>query len=185
MMAKRRELNRGILAAKQKEYRKRKPEISARAAKNYVKNNREKVLEYHRKYYRANHKRIRAIKNEYQNKRMANDPSFRIRCSISRRLASAMFDAKTSKKSSVMKYLGCSIHEFSAWLEKKFNKKMTWENYGNYWNIDHILPCASFDHTDEKQVHICWHFTNMQPLPAIKNLKKSDKITAPQMFLQL
>jgi DNA/RNA endonuclease G (NUC1) len=54
---------------------------------------------------------------------------------------------------------------------------MNWENYGkNGWHIDHIIPCASFDLTDPKQQKNCFHYTNLQPLWAADNIRKSDKI---------
>lgn len=45
------------------------------------------------------------------------------------------------------------------------------------WHVDHIIPCSSFDLTDIKQQKICFHYTNLQPLWAIDNLKKSNKIS--------
>jgi hypothetical protein len=44
------------------------------------------------------------------------------------------------------------------------------------WHVDHIIPCSSFDLTDSEQQKKCFHYTNLQPLWAIDNLKKSNKI---------
>lgn len=52
---------------------------------------------------------------------------------------------------------------------------MTWANYGE-WHIDHILPCASFNLSDYKEQQKCFHYTNLQPLWAVDNYKKHDKI---------
>ena len=56
---------------------------------------------------------------------------------------------------------------------------MTWENQGgkNGWDIDHIMPVASFDFTKEEDIIRCQHYTNFQPLWHVDNLIKSDKIT--------
>lgn len=52
---------------------------------------------------------------------------------------------------------------------------MTWENWSlNGWHIDHIRPVSSFDLSDHAQVKECFHYSNLQPLWAIDNLKKSD-----------
>ena len=42
--------------------------------------------------------------------------------------------------------------------------------------IDHILPCASFNLSDYKGQQKCFHYTNLQPLWAVDNYKKHDKI---------
>lgn len=81
--------------------------------------------------------------------------------------------------------IGCTTEQFRAHIESQFKSWMTWDNYGTRWHIDHILPCASFDHTDAAQVRQCWHWTNLRPLCAKKNMQKSDEITEPQMHLLL
>ncbi len=51
---------------------------------------------------------------------------------------------------------------------------MTWDNYGK-WQIDHKIPCASFDLTDPEQQKSCFHFSNLQPLWAKDNNSKGAK----------
>ena len=54
---------------------------------------------------------------------------------------------------------------------------MSWNNHGFYgWHIDHIYPCSKFDLTDLNQQKQCFHYTNLQPLWAEENKKKSNKI---------
>jgi hypothetical protein len=50
---------------------------------------------------------------------------------------------------------------------------MSWDNYGK-WHIDHIIPLSSANNEDE--VYKLCHHTNLQPLWAEDNLKKSNKI---------
>jgi hypothetical protein len=52
---------------------------------------------------------------------------------------------------------------------------MNWNNYGKVWNLDHIVPMASFDLTNPEQVKICNHFTNLQPMWAKDNFSKLNK----------
>lgn len=60
------------------------------------------------------------------------------------------------------------------YIEKRFEPGMTRKNYGE-WQVDHIRPCATFDLTDAKQQMKCFHYTNLQPLWAEENRKKSKK----------
>ena len=56
---------------------------------------------------------------------------------------------------------------------------MAWANYGRVWHIDHIIPCAKFDLTNERQQRLCFHYLNLRPLRAKENLQKQDKLTEP------
>jgi hypothetical protein len=58
---------------------------------------------------------------------------------------------------------------------------MTRENNGHYnptqltWHVDHIIPCALFDLTNFEQQKQCFHYSNLTPLLAKKNLSKGAK----------
>ena len=81
--------------------------------------------------------------------------------------------------------LGCSIREARNYLETLFQSGMTWGNYGvNGWHIDHIIPLSYFDMSDPEQQKRAWHYTNLQPLWAADNRKKSNKIIETQLKLQ-
>ena len=71
--------------------------------------------------------------------------------------------------------MGCTTDELVAHLEKQFTPGMTWDNWAyRGWHIDHIRPCASFDLADPEQQRECFHYTNLQPLWAVDNMRKSD-----------
>ena len=61
---------------------------------------------------------------------------------------------------------------------------MSWDNYGRgdngkglqEWNIDHIIPLASFDLSKEEEQHKACNWTNLQPMWAKDNKIKQDKI---------
>jgi hypothetical protein len=70
--------------------------------------------------------------------------------------------------------LGCSCDYLRKHLEKQFKPGMTWENFGK-WEIDHRLPCVSFDLTKKKQQKYCFHYSNLQPLFVDEHRRKTAK----------
>lgn len=70
--------------------------------------------------------------------------------------------------------IGCSVSEFRAHIERQFLPGMTWENR-RLWHIDHIVPLSSA--ATPEDVLALTHHTNLRPLWAVENLRKSDKIT--------
>ena len=109
-------------------------------------------------------------------------PLNKIKHNLRRRMRDFLKKA-ASETMSISGLIGCNSLEFKHHIEKQFRRGMTWDNYGTYWHVDHILPCASFDHTNKMQVAQCWHYTNLRPLRATENMLKSDTITEPQMSL--
>ena len=183
-MARRRELKRDEVNAKQRDYTKRNKASVAEACRKWATANKTRTREYAREYYRKNHEKQRSQKNALM-KKQRKDPSNRLRWHLSRRMNLALHDQGEYKRSSLSDYIGCTMPELRAWLEKQFKRGMTWKNYGPHWHVDHILPCSSFDLSDPKQVLQCFHFTNLRPLKAFDNVSKGGKITEPQMALLL
>jgi hypothetical protein len=73
--------------------------------------------------------------------------------------------------------LGYSIAELRQHLERQFTRGMSWEKFkdGDI-HIDHIIPQASFDLSDDDQWRKCWCLSNLRPLWARDNLAKSGKV---------
>ena len=118
--------------------------------------------EYFRKYYK-----------NWINKKLKTDPHFKLKQALSHRIWGALKGQVKSKRT--MELLGCTIDELWIHMESKFTEGMTKENYGK-WHVDHIMPCASFDLTDPEQQAKCFHYTNLQPLWALDNIKKSNRV---------
>lgn len=78
------------------------------------------------------------------------------------------------KYESSIDLLGCSIEDFKKHIESQFTNKMSWEKRN--FEIDHILPCSSFNLKDPNEQRKCFHYSNLQPLTKEENLKKSNKI---------
>ena len=81
---------------------------------------------------------------------------------------------RDSKSPSAVRDLGCSIDFLKGYLASKFQTGMSWDNYGE-WHIDHIKPLSKFNLKDRQRLLEAIHYTNLQPLWAIDNIKKSNK----------
>ena len=75
------------------------------------------------------------------------------------------------------KLVGYTLEELRLHLEKQFDENMSWENRGTYWHIDHIKPKSLFNYIcpEDKEFKECWSLTNLQPLEAKENIRKSNK----------
>jgi hypothetical protein len=171
-----------------KEYRRVHSESVKSRRQLYYINNQEKLSVYRKiryqrnksqellnskKWMEKNKDKFKIYQRKYMKQRRKTDISFRIQSNLRTRIWNAL---KYNRKSnSTTNLLGCSIENFRLHIQSKFQDGMTWENYGE-WHIDHILPCASFDLSDFEQQKVCFHHTNLQPLWAEENIKKSDNI---------
>lgn len=71
--------------------------------------------------------------------------------------------------------VGCDYEFLINYIESKFINGMSWDNYGYYgWHLDHIIPLSSAK--TEEELCKLFHYTNLQPLWAEDNLRKSNKI---------
>lgn len=112
----------------------------------------------------------RENRNNLTQLKYKTDIDYRMKQIIRARINKAL---TRNKINSSIEYLGCDINFLRQWLEFRFDDQMTWENFGEYWHIDHILPVAAFE---IKDANICFHWTNLQPLSAKENIIKKDKL---------
>ena len=152
--------NKEALLKKNKEWRDKNPEKISINKKEYYLKNKAKIIEQ---------KRLRDIE------RRKTDHMFRMKKNLRRRLSSALESKGLRKSSRTQRLIGCSVLELKSHLESMFKPGMTWENYG-IWHVDHIIPLSSFDLRDEAQLLKACHYTNLQPLWAEENLRKSDDL---------
>lgn len=114
-----------------------------------------------------------AIKqNKYIKEKYKNNPSYRIRHSFSSLLRHHLKKQKGERHT--FDILGYSLDDLKNHLQSKFNNKMSWDNYGSYWHVDHIKPASLFNHSNHDDFIECWSLSNLQPLEAYKNIIKSN-----------
>ena len=111
-------------------------------------------------------------RNKYEKLKKRNNILYKIVCNLRSTVSKTI--ARNKRSASTMKLVGCIIPKLKQHLEKQFKIGMSWENYGK-WHVDHIRPCCSFDLSKPEEQKKCFNYTNLQPLWAEENLRKSDK----------
>jgi hypothetical protein len=163
--------NKKQILKKQKFYYIKNKEIILEKQKQYKLKNKDKIKQSNLQYRLKN----KNIISKKRLERRRNNPIERLTHSLRSRLRSAL--KGKNKANHTMELIGCSPAELWDYLEKKFKSRMTRQNYGkNGWEIDHIIPCASFDLSDHEQQRKCFHYTNLQPLWALENMIKGAKV---------
>lgn len=127
------------------------------------------------KLYNPRIKRTKEYVIEYKKKQMEN-PNYQIKYVLRSNLKNRLIKANESKEDTTLNYVGCTVDFFKKWIEHNFDKNMSWENRGKYWHIDHIMPCASYDLSNQEEIYKCYNWTNLRPLYKKDNILKSDKV---------
>jgi len=188
-----------------KKYGQDNKEKLSQKAKTYYKENQETIKQRVRNHRRENaheinEKRRERYENdeEYRNKRLKECSTSNAKCRPERRKRAKeersaayylqlcrkrmwhAFNGRGTKSAKTKALLGCDGEFLKQYLE---GTKVLGKDY-THAHIDHIIPCCSFDMTDEQQQRMCFHYTNLQLLPAKENLEKSNKISYNPSGLQ-
>lgn len=123
--------------------------------------------------YLINKPRIGAQKRAYKYNRYHTDTNYRLAHVLRSRLRSAIVGG--FKAGSAIRDLGCTVDFCRKHLEFKFQLGWTWENYGEIWEIDHVVPLSFFDLTDPEQLKRACHYTNLQPISLKEHIQKTTK----------
>lgn len=157
----------------EREYRKRNADKFREAARNYYWRNQEAQKAKSKKWFSENKEKARECWRR-SSKLKRSTIEGRLTAGLRSRISAMASSGARSDKAT--DYLGCSIEEFRSYLESMFEDGMSWDNYGLHgWHIDHIRPLSSFDLSIDEEIRKAMNYSNMQPLWAEENLKKSNK----------
>lgn len=134
--------------------------------KEYILLNKDKIRERMRKYIPT-----------YTKNRKKNDPTFKLVLALRSRFKNYLKLKRIPKTNSTMKLVGCSPLKLKDHIENQFLPGMNWKNYNlETWHIDHIKPLAMAKSMKDIIKLKLMHYTNLQPMWATENIKKSDFI---------
>jgi len=135
--------------------------------------NKESIRERIKEWEIKNYQKIRDRKNKRAKERRKEDLIFHLTNKVRCRLRKYLTILNITKRNKTFDIVGCSPEFLKEHLETQFTDGMSWENR-NEWHIDHIIPLSSAK-TEDELYKLC-HYTNLQPLWAEDNIKKSNKI---------
>ena len=126
----------------------------------YYKENIDKCRESNRRYRENNREKL----NELDMIKYYSDIKYRLNILMSCNIYSALKGAKSEQHWEDL--VGYSVEQLKEHLESQFDENMTWDNIGEYWEIDHIVPKGMFyyDSIKDKEFKICWSLANLRPL---------------------
>lgn len=183
------ELNQKRISSQRREYRRANAERIAETMhlwgeahkewkreynKTYRSDNRDHIYTKEREWRKRNADRVRLYMRVYQTDRSHNDPCFKLSRNLRRRTSLAIVNGQ--KAGSGVRDLGASIEVVRAHIERMFTPKMTWENWGTTWELDHIRPIASFNMMDREKFLQAAHYLNLRPLLKAQNRRKKANL---------
>lgn len=179
-----REKNKEKLSKQKKDYYLNNKELFSKQYKNRYKLNSEKIKKATKDYYYKNKERIREVSklyrqknrekiNAYNLKKKKINPIFKLKYTVRNRILTFLKMRGKKKIYKFSEYIGCTVEQLKTHLQTQFREGMNWENHGKVWHIDHIIPLCSAS-TDEEIYKLC-HYSNLQPLFAEENWRKSGK----------
>ena len=116
----------------------------------------------------------------YVKERKEHDILFDFSTRVRNRLGDLFRKLARSKPVKTEELLGCTWKQAKHHIEKQFTEGMSWDNRDK-WHIDHVIPLSSA--YDEYTLSMLCHFTNLKPMWATANLKKSDSYREPDYYI--
>jgi hypothetical protein len=136
-------------------------------------------------YAKNNRAKLTAQQCIYISERRNKDPNYRIMCRLRSRVWDALKPQSAMKAARTFELIGMTPENFRAYLESQFESWMTWGNYGERWEIDHISPLSAFDLTKPHQQRLAFHYSNCRPLERLANNLKGDRVLAMDELLDV
>lgn len=163
-----RQKNKEKIAEYKKQYATENAEQIAERMRIYRQENAEKLAIEKSEYAKNNRPKINKTQLAYQKRKIATDPLFRLTKNTRKMVSRYMLGEKSKRTQEI---IGCSYEELKIHIENQFTEGMSWDNYGmNGWHVDHIKPLAMAN--NEEEIIASNHYTNLQPMWALDNLKK-------------
>lgn len=160
-----------IKVRRRERYQKNREEILACRRVHYVQH-REEILAENRKYAAEHRDYYRNYEKNYRQKRKKLWQENKLDLNFLKNVGDSLKFCRPT--AFCYQHLPYSYYDLRKHLEKQFTSKMSWGNYGSYWELDHIIPRRLFNIQDyeSKDFKICWSLANIRPLSISENRQR-------------
>lgn len=119
-----------------------------------------------------------------QHKKLMSDPAYKAKFYARKRVRNFLLTkGKHKRRMGISKWIGCTGRFLKQYIEQRFKPGMRWDNYGSMWVIDHVIPLASANLNNIREVKRLSHYTNLMPSFKWENMKKRDKTMRQQELI--
>jgi hypothetical protein len=115
---------------------------------------------------------------KYKAERRLNDKNYKLFENHRKKIWKSLKNKSNSSK----ELLGCDIENYVKWITYTMADDMDWENYGKYWNIDHLVPVNTFDITNPDEAKKAFNWKNTWAMIASDNFSKKIKIIPEELI---
>lgn len=149
-----------------------KKEYILNQKKEYYSNNKEEINKKNRDRYDKKKEQYRKTIYKRRDFLRETDGMFRLKESISKRIREILLEKKDGVPT--LNIVGYTKEELRTHIEKQFDENMSWDNYGSYWHLEHIIPKSLYDFSSNVEIKKAWSLRNLRPLEASENLSKGS-----------
>jgi hypothetical protein len=141
----------------------------------YKKVHRKEISKYNHLYNKNNRDAIQKRQTAQHKERKKTDFNYLITSNL-RSMLYDFISSKGSKGKRTPTIIGCNYESLVLWFTFLFDDKMTFDNYGKYWSVDHVYPCSKYTFEENENIYECFNWRNLRPLKILDNQKKINKI---------
>lgn len=160
----------------QSTYREAHKDENNAKSRQYYQEHREEILaqKAQNKHRKAIYDRLRRLNKQGIQLQMPQTPKQKYRkTQLSQVISSGMRKALQQNKAGRHweEFVPYNLAELKEHLESQFTEGMSWDNFGEYWEIDHIIPqnLFSISSVEDHDFKICWSLMNLRPLSVTEN----------------
>lgn len=123
-----------------------------------------------KKWRSENKERLKLYRKEYSNRKYNTDVNYKLAVVCRSFIKRCLFKKNGHRTHEL---LGYSPDKLKQRIECQFTKDMSWENYGEYWNIDHRKPIKMFK--PDTKISTINMLCNLRPVKKEENFSKQGR----------